>query len=234
MFENEALLPEIVALWAGIRYLGSQTPPSKASLAHAPSIAMAELRAAMMKSDDWAANGPYRKAMDVLDGALRLWDPDQIALSFNGGKDAVVLLHLVRAAVAGTPWGSEPGARSCIRCVYFEEDTFDEVKHFIGEMEESFSLKIERFDGGDLKAGYTCPHRGYTPTLLVSADVCCVMTQPPLRMCADGGASWMPPGQVVSRQVGGLAPGCHHAPSSLACPHPPSRLLLALAALASC
>ncbi|KAJ1477160.1 hypothetical protein T484DRAFT_1631648 [Baffinella frigidus] len=117
---------------------------------------MADLRAAIMKSDDWAANGPYRKAMEVLDGALRMWGPEELALSFNGGKDAVVLLHLVRAAVAGTPWGREAGARSCVRCVYFEEDTFDLVKLFIAEMEASYSLNIERFEGGDLKTG--CRH----------------------------------------------------------------------------
>jgi FAD synthetase len=117
---------------------------------------MADLRALIMASDDWAAHGPFRKALEVLDGALRLWGTDEIALSFNGGKDATVLLHLVRAAAAGAPWGNGDGARCCVRCVYFEEDTFEEVREFIRDMEETFSLRIERFAGGDLKAG--CHH----------------------------------------------------------------------------
>lgn len=48
------------------------------------------------------ALGSGRRAMEVLEGALRLYKPEEIAMSFNGGKDATVLLHLLRAAVAGT------------------------------------------------------------------------------------------------------------------------------------
>ena len=43
--------------------------------------------------------------MEVLEGALRLYKPEEIAMSFNGGKDATVLLHLLRAAVAGNAGG---------------------------------------------------------------------------------------------------------------------------------
>ncbi len=45
-----------------------------------------------------------RKALNssisVLSDALRLFGPEKITASFNGGKDAVVVLHLFRAAMA--------------------------------------------------------------------------------------------------------------------------------------
>lgn len=39
-------------------------------------------------------------ALDILYDALRLYGPDQVFSSYNGGKDAVVIMHLLRAAVA--------------------------------------------------------------------------------------------------------------------------------------
>lgn len=39
-------------------------------------------------------------AVDVLIDALRLYGSDQLFSSYNGGKDAVVIMHLLRAAAA--------------------------------------------------------------------------------------------------------------------------------------
>lgn len=90
------------------------------------------------------------RAIKVFDDALRLYKPSEIVLSFNGGKDATVLLHLARAAVAG--FLKESGAESgptCLRCVYFaESDGFDEMEDFIVAMESTYKLEIERFPGG--------------------------------------------------------------------------------------
>lgn len=41
-----------------------------------------------------------RRSLDVLGGALRLYGTGRLAIAFNGGKDATVILHLMRAAVA--------------------------------------------------------------------------------------------------------------------------------------
>jgi FAD synthetase len=39
-------------------------------------------------------------ALDILSGTLRLYGAEQIFGSYNGGKDAVVVLHLLRAVSA--------------------------------------------------------------------------------------------------------------------------------------
>ncbi len=39
-------------------------------------------------------------SMSILCDALRLFGPEKVTVSFNGGKDAVVVLHLFRVAMA--------------------------------------------------------------------------------------------------------------------------------------
>ncbi len=39
-------------------------------------------------------------SMSILCDALRLFGPEKVTPSFNGGKDAVVVMHLFRAAMA--------------------------------------------------------------------------------------------------------------------------------------
>ncbi|KAH8998037.1 hypothetical protein EDB92DRAFT_1837543 [Lactarius akahatsu] len=41
-----------------------------------------------------------KEALDVIDDALDEYGPDKVSLSFNGGKDCTVLLHLYAAALA--------------------------------------------------------------------------------------------------------------------------------------
>ena len=62
---------------------------------------MAALRRAIEDCHEAEDSVPARGAINVLEGALRLYKPEEIAMSFNGGKDATVLLHLLRAAAAG-------------------------------------------------------------------------------------------------------------------------------------
>ncbi len=92
-----------------------------------------------------------------------------MVLSFNGGKDATVLLHLVRAAVAGfivencgeQNKDSFPDARAAstdslqqsarvvpIKCVYFVDGkAFPEMEEFLQDMTIRFDLSLERFHG---------------------------------------------------------------------------------------
>ena len=111
-------------------------------------IIMAALRRAIEEDCHEAEDSvPARGAINVLESALRLYKPEEIAMSFNGGKDATVLLHLLRAAAAGDG-GDEVSPLSLvqIRCVYFERDNvFDEVEDFIRQTESTFGLEIVRF-----------------------------------------------------------------------------------------
>ena len=57
---------------------------------------------AMMEeaAEDSALGRGLKQGLGVLTQALRLYGEDKVTTAFNGGKDAVVVLHLMRAALA--------------------------------------------------------------------------------------------------------------------------------------
>lgn len=98
--------------------------------------------------------GMVEQALNNLDHAYRLYGPESVICSFNGGKDAVVILHLVRAAHArfydqqrnldGNP--IEPLRP---RVVYFEhKDEFPEIRSFLREMVDVYELDMIAFEQG--------------------------------------------------------------------------------------
>jgi FAD synthetase len=92
-------------------------------------------------------------SLDILTGALHLYSrPRELCLSFNGGKDSTVVLHLLRAALLAAskpPLGSPEGPG----VVYFcgSEPDFPEVGRFIAATEAALGFRSERFSG--FKAG---------------------------------------------------------------------------------
>jgi molybdopterin-biosynthesis enzyme MoeA-like protein/3'-phosphoadenosine 5'-phosphosulfate sulfotransferase (PAPS reductase)/FAD synthetase len=56
-------------------------------------------QAFMSCTDSYVAPG-IQDALNTIDHAYRLYGPESVICSFNGGKDAVVILHLLRAAHA--------------------------------------------------------------------------------------------------------------------------------------
>ena len=79
-----------------------------------------------------------KRGLGVLTDALRLYGAE-IVCSFNGGKDAVVILHLMRAAVAG--YNEQTGKSVQLRVIFFEmEDEFPEVDAFVRETIERYNL----------------------------------------------------------------------------------------------
>ena len=53
--------------------------------------------------EDSALGRSVKEALQVLADAYRLYGAEKVIGSFNGGKDAVVILHLMRAALAAHP-----------------------------------------------------------------------------------------------------------------------------------
>jgi FAD synthetase len=123
---------------------------------HAPASVQAELQ----RSANWAVDGtelyarltaadappalrlPLRSALDAIDAALRLYGPDRLLLSFNGGKDATVLLHLARAAYAHAGAGAP-------RCVYWDDPhCFPEVLAFVEAAALQYRLPLTRYSCG--------------------------------------------------------------------------------------
>lgn len=84
-------------------------------------------------------------ALDILYDALRLYGPQQLFSSFNGGKDAVVIMHLLRAVTA--KYSDEHGIIYRPNLVYFAmKDEFPEVLEHIDESEELYCLNLTRYD----------------------------------------------------------------------------------------
>lgn len=106
-----------------------------------------------------------QSALNTLDHAYRLYGPESVIVSFNGGKDAVVILHLMRAAhakyynttsttttaITVTTEASSPSRPRIVRprAVYFNHpDEFPEVTAFLQQTVEDYDLDMVAFEEG--------------------------------------------------------------------------------------
>jgi FAD synthetase len=98
-------------------------------------------------TDSYVSPG-IKDALNTLDHALRLYGPHSVLCSFNGGKDAVVILHLLRAAHAKY-YKSTGETPIRPRVVYFEhENEFPEVIEFLKESVTQYDLEMLSFEQG--------------------------------------------------------------------------------------
>eukprot|EP00537_Pseudo-nitzschia_pungens_P013429 CAMPEP_0172386754 /NCGR_PEP_ID=MMETSP1061-20121228/4212_1 /TAXON_ID=37318 /ORGANISM="Pseudo-nitzschia pungens, Strain cf. pungens" /LENGTH=725 /DNA_ID=CAMNT_0013116215 /DNA_START=318 /DNA_END=2498 /DNA_ORIENTATION=+ len=98
-------------------------------------------------SDSYVSPG-IQSALETLDHAYRLYGPESVICSFNGGKDAVVILHLVRAVHAKyyNATGTTPIRP---RAVYFNNhDEFSEVTAFLEDSVSTYDLDMVAFEHG--------------------------------------------------------------------------------------
>ena len=89
-------------------------------------------------------------ALKCLEGAYRLYGPENVIGSFNGGKDAVVILHLMRVAHAQYyRQNMSHGDRVSMvtpRVLYFEnKDEFPEVLQLLKETVDEYELDMLAF-----------------------------------------------------------------------------------------
>jgi FAD synthetase len=100
-------------------------------------------------TDSYVA-GPIQAALMCLDHAFRLYGPSSVLCSFNGGKDAVVILHLVRAAYA--QFCNQRNDTCPVlkpRVVYFDHaDEFPEIITFLHDQVRQLDLDMICFEQG--------------------------------------------------------------------------------------
>lgn len=86
-----------------------------------------------------------RSTQNDIAHVLTLYPLSTVALSFNGGKDCLVLFHLLRELLG-------ENFRS-IHCFYFEnEGTLPETTHFVQECADKYGVKVD-FLAEDFRTG---------------------------------------------------------------------------------
>lgn len=96
--------------------------------------------------DGYIANH-LNNALDALSDAIRLYGPTMLLSSYNGGKDADVIMHLLRAVTA--KYAADNNVQCKPKLVYFAiEDEFDEVLQHIAHTKDLYDLDIEEYKCG--------------------------------------------------------------------------------------
>ncbi|CAG9860827.1 unnamed protein product [Phyllotreta striolata] len=86
-----------------------------------------------------------RNSIRVIKESFYLYGPENIFLSFNGGKDCTVLLHLVYAVLKT----NFPDFKTPIVCLYVKgNEAFEEQDNFISLCETYYNLKIFEYTVG--------------------------------------------------------------------------------------
>ncbi|CAL9177702.1 uncharacterized protein LOC135595339 [Musa acuminata AAA Group] len=120
-----------------------------------------EIDRAVREGSDRRLQTKYRNAVYVIQRAFALYEFEQVAFSFNGGKDSTVLLHLLRAGYylhKGKPECSNgslsDSVLNCpIRTIYFESPcAFPEINSFTYETATVYGLQLETIHS-DFKSG---------------------------------------------------------------------------------
>lgn len=107
-----------------------------------------EIDKAVKECDDRRLKTKYANAIYVIQRALALYSVEEVAFSFNGGKDSTVLLHLLRAghylseANQRSPNGNLKGFP--FRTIYFESSSaFSEINSFTHGIATMYALQME-------------------------------------------------------------------------------------------
>jgi len=86
------------------------------------------------------------ESLAAVSKAFEEFGPDRLVISLNGGKDCVVVVHLVHAVFQQRQ--SASGDQRKMKAFYIrEKDPFKEVDVFIDQMEKMYRLEMQRLDG---------------------------------------------------------------------------------------
>lgn len=112
-----------------------------------------EIDKAVKESNNPRLQTKYNNAVYVIQRAFSLYSFEEVAFSFNGGKDSTVLLHLLRAGyfLHNNEKGNNSNAiqtnfklKFPIRTIYFESPSaFFEINSFTYETASTYELQME-------------------------------------------------------------------------------------------
>lgn len=128
--------------------LNGQSTNTPSDLKDINSLSSLDLYNRFRSSTNAYISSAINSSLDILASALRLYGPQKLIASFNGGKDAVVIMHLLRAALAKYYHDKNIPEKSP-QFVYFAvKNEFPEVLTFINECESNYTLNLIRYDCG--------------------------------------------------------------------------------------
>jgi len=103
----------------------------------------------LISCEDSYISSSIQKALTSLNDAYRLYGPESVIGSFNGGKDAVVILELMRAAHAHYYRTHRILDRIRPRIIYFNDPhEFPQVLDFVSSTVLAYDLDMLAFDKG--------------------------------------------------------------------------------------
>ncbi|XP_048598622.1 FAD synthase isoform X1 [Brassica napus] len=107
-----------------------------------------EIDKAIGESDDTRLKTKYNNAIFVIRRALSLYSIEEVAFSFNGGKDSTVLLHLLRAGyfLHKKELSCSNGGLSSfpVRTIYFESPSaFTEINAFTYDAAQTYGIQLD-------------------------------------------------------------------------------------------
>ncbi|KAL6626482.1 hypothetical protein ACP70R_030208 [Stipagrostis hirtigluma subsp. patula] len=118
-----------------------------------------EIDEAVRGSSDRRLRTKYANAVYVVQRAFALYPFEEVAFSFNGGKDSTVLLHLIRAGYylhkkdSGDVAQMDAVKNCPVRTIYFESPcAFPEINSFTYETVSTYGLPLETIQS-DFKSG---------------------------------------------------------------------------------
>jgi FAD synthetase len=86
-----------------------------------------------------------KRSVQVIEDSLRLYGPGAIAISFNGGKDATVSLHLLRYVLSKQ--NLLHTLSNQLPVIYFDDPReFPEMVSFLNQTKEEFQLEYTVFN----------------------------------------------------------------------------------------
>jgi len=97
-----------------------------------------------------------QKAYYDIHECLNSYRPEELSIAFNGGKDSIVLLHLIDMAFknkAEETKQSDWNICNIVTLYFVSEKAFEEVNHYVEKIVSEYNLQIYRITAKGFKAG---------------------------------------------------------------------------------
>jgi len=104
-----------------------------------------KIESLLSKSESQTFMEQVKKSQKVIQNCFNEYDLDQVAIAFNGGKDSMVLLHLIHIFLQENK--SKRGQNKLQALYIRDADPFPQVEEFIDSCKDNYSLDLITIEG---------------------------------------------------------------------------------------